>query len=129
MKTYWQYVKFLLLVIPIFILHYFLFQLPDLKNEEQKFLISIPVLYLVYFVLSTIIIIIVIKVSKKNFDQVGMTFMILTSVKMAVSFFIVRPILSKSVENHIEKINFFAVFILFLTIETLITIRLLNKKQ
>lgn len=129
MKTYWQYVKFLLLVIPIFILHYFLFQLPDLKNEEQKFLISIPVLYLVYFVLSTIIIIIVIKVSNKNFDQVGMTFMILTSIKMGISFFIVRPILSASDENNIEKINFFGVFILFLIIETLITIRLLNKKQ
>lgn len=129
MKTYWQYVRFLLLVIPIFILHYFLFQLPDLKNEEQKFLISIPVLYLVYFVLSTIIIIIVIKVSNKNFDQVGMTFMILTSIKMGISFFIVRPILSASDENNIEKINFFGVFILFLIIETLITIRLLNKKQ
>lgn len=129
MKTYWQYIRFLLLVLPIFILHYFLFQLPDLKSEEQKFLISIPVLYLVYFILSTIIISIVVKVSKKNFDQVGMTFMILTSVKMGISFFIVRPILSASAENNIEKINFFGIFILFLTIETLITIRLLNKKQ
>lgn len=128
MKEYWQYTKFLLFVIPIFILHYFLFQLPDLKSEVQKFLISIPVLYLVYFLLSTIIIMIVIKVSHKNFDQVGVTFLILTSVKMGVSFFIVRPILYTSAENNIEKINFFGVFILFLTIETLITIRLLNKK-
>jgi hypothetical protein len=129
MKTYWQHLRFLLYLIPVFILHYFLFQLPSLKNVEQKFLISILVLYLVYFILSAIILIIVVKVSKKNFDQVGMTFMILTSVKMAISFFIVRPILANSAENDIEKMNFFAVFILFLIIETLITIRLLNKKK
>jgi hypothetical protein len=48
---------------------------------------------------------------------------------MAVSYFIVRPILNSPLENTIEKANFFFIFILFLTIETLITIRLLNKKQ
>jgi hypothetical protein len=48
---------------------------------------------------------------------------------MVVSFFIVRPILNSTTENTIEKANFFFIFILFLAIETLITIRLLNKKQ
>ena len=70
-----------------------------------------------------------VKVSEKSFDNVGMAFLISTSIKMAISYFILRPILNSPIDNKIEKINFFCIFILFLAIETIITIRLLNKKQ
>ena len=63
----------------------------------------------------------------KNLDYVGMTFLLITSLKMGVSFFIVRPVLADTNQNLVEKINFFVIFILFLAIETIITIRLLNK--
>jgi hypothetical protein len=129
LKRFWFFFGLLKFTIPIFIIHFLLFQLPALKEASQKFYLSIPVLYLIYFIFSKIILFILVQISKKNFDTVGMAFLVITSVKMVVSFFIVRPILNSTTENTIEKANFFFIFILFLAIETLITIRLLNKKQ
>jgi hypothetical protein len=67
------------------------------------------------------------RISKHNFDNTGMIFMIATSVKMGVAFFLVRPILYRE-DNNIEKINFFVIFILFLLFETIIAAKFLNKK-
>ena len=128
-KKLWDIYKYLLVVVPIFIIHIIIFQESTLKDAAQDFYYSIPFLYFIYIVFSKIILFVIIKVSEKNFDSTGMTFLVCTSIKMTVSYFILRPILNSSSENTIEKVNFFAVFILFLAIETLITIRLLNKNQ
>lgn len=128
-KKLWFFFGLLKYTIPVFIIHLLLFQLPDLKVASQNFYLSIPELYLIYFIFSKIILFVLIQVSKKNFDNVGMTFLVITSVKLAMSYFIVRPILNSTTENTLEKANFFFIFILFLAIETLITIRLLNKKK
>lgn len=128
-KKRWFFFGLLKFTIPIFIIHIVLFQIPTLKEASQKFYFSIPALYFIYFNFSMIILLILVLVSKKNFDNVGMTFLVITSIKMVISYFMVRPILNPSAENTIEKVNLFSIFILFLAIETLITIRLLNKKQ
>jgi hypothetical protein len=129
LKRLWFFFGLLKYTIPVFIIHLLLFQLPDLKSAAQNFYWSIPILYLIYFVFSKIILFLLVQVSTKNFDNVGMTFLVITSVKLAITYFIVRPVLNSTTENTIEKANFFFIFILFLAIETLITIRLLNKKQ
>jgi hypothetical protein len=128
-KKLWSIYKYLLFIIPVFFIHLVVFQNATLSKAAQDFYYSIPFLYLLYIVFSKIILFVIVKVSEKNFDSTGMTFLVCTSIKMAVSYFILRPILNSSSENTIEKVNFFAVFILFLAIETLITIRLLNKNQ
>lgn len=128
-KKLWNVYKYLLVVVPIFIIHLIVFQEPTLKEVSQLFYYSIAFLYLLYIVFSKIVLFVIVKVSEKNFDNTGMTFLVCTSVKMALSYFIVRPVLNSPTENTIEKANFFFIFILFLAIETLITIRLLNKKQ
>ena len=109
------------------IIHVLLFKLPFLKQKETEFYYKIPILYLLFFVFSFLILIIVTKISEKNFDNTGMIFMVATSIKMVVAFFLVRPILYRE-DNKIEKINFFAVFILFLLLETIIAAKFLNKK-
>jgi len=129
LKKLWNVYKYLLIVIPIFLVHLLIFQKPSLKNAAQGFYYSIPFLYLLYSIFSKIILFVIVKVSKKNFDNTGMTFLVCTTIKMAISYFIARPILNIPTENTIEQANFFFIFILFLAIETLITIRLLNKKQ
>ena len=109
------------------IIHVLLFKLPFLKEKETEFYYNIPILYLLFFVFSFLILIIVTKISEKNFDNTGMIFMVATSIKMVVAVFLVRPILYRE-DNKIEKINFFAVFILFLLLETIIAAKILNKK-
>ena len=121
--------KYLLFIIPIFVIHLVFFQEPTLNEAAQGFYYSIPFLYLLYIIFSKIILFVITKVSEKNFDNTGMTFLVCTTIKLAVSYFILRPVLNSPTENTIEKVNFFFIFILFLAIETLITIRLLNKKQ
>jgi hypothetical protein len=109
------------------IIHVLLFKLPFFNNVESEFYYSIPVLYVLFFMFSSLILIVVTKISEKNFDNTGMVFMIATSIKMAVAFFLVRPILHLE-GNKIEKINFFIIFILFLLIETILGAKILNKK-
>jgi hypothetical protein len=49
---------------------------------------------------------------------------------MAIAYAFLTPILNTEVQNGtFEKSNFFVVFALFLAIETMVTIRILNNKQ
>jgi len=55
---------------------------------------------------------------------------LVTCVKMALSYVILHPIIHSDTQNiKIEKIDFFIIFALFLAIETIVTIRILNNKQ
>lgn len=101
-----------------------------LNINDDTFLYSIEFLYVFYYSLSFIVFVVLIKVKERSFDNVGMSFLLSTSVKMIFCYLILKPILQiKIYDNTIEKINFFMTFILFLAIETLLTIRILNEKQ
>lgn len=101
-----------------------------LTISDCKFLYSVEFLYLFFYVLSCVVFIILIKVKERSFDNVGMSFLLSTTVKMIFCYLILKPILQiKSYDNTIEKINFFMTFALFLAIETVLTIRILNEKQ
>lgn len=110
------------------LLHLLFFQL--FKNgRDTPFLYSIPQLYACFFCGSFVIVFILILVKQKNIDSVGNTFMLLTCVKMVLAYALLYPILNaKHPEIALEKANFFIVFAIFLTLETIITIRILNKK-
>jgi hypothetical protein len=98
--------------------------------DDQDFYYALETLYAVFYVLSLIVFIILLKVKEKSFDNVGMSFLLSTSVKMIFCFLLLKPILKNaSGENTLEKMNFFVIFMLFLAIETILTIRLLNEKQ
>lgn len=112
----------------LFAINRLVFLLPALQQAEEKFHFPIAFLFLLFFVLSSLILIIVRKVSEKSFDNTGMVFMMATFVKTGMVYFIIKPILS--LPNHqIEKTNCLIVFMCFLVIETIITIGILNKKQ
>lgn len=73
---------------------------------------------------------ILLRVRSRNFDLLGMSFLIVTTLKMLICFLLARPILkSTTISASIEKTNFFVMFIVFLAIETVVTIRILNEKQ
>lgn len=98
-------------------------------NQDQ-FHYSLETLYLFFFFLSAIIFMVLVTVKKKSFDNVGMSFLLATSIKMVFCFLVLRPLLQiPDPNNPTERINFFILFIVFLTIETLFTIRLVNEKQ
>jgi hypothetical protein len=66
------------------LLHKFSFYL--FKISVASFQYSIEVLYLLFFGMSTLIFIVLLKVKEKSFDNVGMSFLLGTSIKMVLLF-------------------------------------------
>ena len=101
-----------------------------LKINTQNFIYSLPELYAWFTLFTLLVVFVLLLVKRKSLDNVGMSFLLVTSIKMVFCYLILRPILKvATLQNSAEKINFFALFILFLLIETLFTIRLVNEKQ
>jgi hypothetical protein len=128
LKNYKSFLSLLISVIVAYVIHKLIFYV--FKINQEFFYYSLEKLYGIFFVLSFIIILILLKIRERNFDQVGMSFLLLTSIKMVFYYLLLRPILNNTqFDITIEKNNFFVLFILFLTIETVVTITILSKKQ
>ncbi|WP_428230711.1 hypothetical protein [Flavobacterium sp.] len=98
--------------------------------NTQNFYYDIVFLYLIFFGLSALLYLILLIVKKKNFEIIGMAFLLGTFTQMLIGYLILRPILENRTEEvMVEKISFFITFILFLLFQTLLTVRLLNEKR
>ena len=106
---------------------FILFVKPEIENSFY----FTPLQLFTFFVLSSfIVVLILIIVKENNIDNVGYTFLLLTFIKMGIAYiFLTKIIENASFNLPKEKINFFITFAVFLTIETTVTIRILNKKQ
>ena len=118
-----------LIAISLFIVHTIFFKISNLTPTTALFQYPIEKIYAFFLLLSIVIVFILIKIKQKNLDNVGYAFLLLTTIKMAIAYVFLRPILNNGGQiQHTEKINFFITFMLFLAIETIITIRLVNEK-
>lgn len=117
------------LAIVFFIVNFLVYQIPAFEYAREDAQYTLASVYAFFLVFSLIILGILIKISAKNKEQLGYAFLLLTSIKMALSYVFARPIIAQSSENPTEKVNFFVIFILFLAIEAYYTARLLNNKQ
>lgn len=128
-----QIFKTLILTLSIAVVLFFsnklILQTESFNQNFKLFSHSLETIYIVFCAFSVVILVTLLIVNSRNKDVVGLTYLLITSVKAGILFFIFSDIISSSNKNTVERINFFVVFILFLAIETLITIRLLNKKQ
>ena len=128
LKIYKPILSLPLMAAITYLIHKSVFYLLEIK--ETTFLYSMETLYLLFLGMSTLVFIVLLKVKERSFDNVGMSFLLATSVKMVFCYLILKPILRiNTYDNSLEKVNFFVIFVLFLTIETVLTIRILNKKQ
>jgi hypothetical protein len=111
-----------------YVIHKMIFY--GLNVNQKTFHYSLETLYLFFTVLSVIIFTVLLTIKKRSFDNVGMSFLLVTSIKMVFCYLILRPLLQvPKPSDPTERINFLILFIVFLTIETLFTIRLVNEKQ
>jgi hypothetical protein len=114
----------------VYLLHKLFFWINADNPKFQNFHFTLETIYGFFLICSVLIISILIKVKEKNIDSVGFGFIWATLIKMGLSYAVLAAI-SQSVTTNVkvEKINFFIIFALFLTIETIVTIRFLNNKQ
>lgn len=130
LKKYQSILEVFFLSIVVYLGHKLFFIWNENNPKFQNFHFPIEVVDGFFFVCSLIILLILIKVKSKNIDYVGYTFMLVTFVKMALSYAVLSPIIhSGNINMKIEKANFFIIFALFLAIETFVTVRILNNKQ
>lgn len=123
------FIRTALIGVVCLVVNILIYKIPGLGVTNDSFVYPLPMVYLFFVLFSEVILYVLIRISKKNKEQMGYAFLLLTAVKMIFSYILVRPILEVSKENPTEKVNFFAIFILFLAIEAYYTARLLNNKQ
>lgn len=107
-----------------------IFYLFGFTKVETQLKYSITFLFGLFTFLSMLIIALLLLVKTKYFDSIGYAFMALTSLKIGLLLFWARPILKSTLAiAKFEKGNFFILFAVFLAIETIVAIRILNNKQ
>lgn len=111
------------------VLHLLFFQFL-FRGKDVGFRYTVLELYGFFYLLAVVIVLILIRMKTNNIDSVGNTFMLLTCVKMVLAYILLHPILDATHANvSTEKANFFFIFAMFLTIETAVSIRLLNENS
>lgn len=101
-----------------------------LPNIESRFEHSIENVFGFFLFCSILIILILIKIKQKNINNVGQSFLLITSIKMVLSLILAKPILDSVSEiSKIEKYNFLIIFGFFLILECYFTIRMLNNED
>ena len=111
-------------------IHYLFIHFNQKNPNYQHFHFDLITIYSFFLTCSTLIILLLLFVKQKNIDNVGFTFLFATCLKIGISFALLMPILNSKISNiGYEKINFFIVFALFLSIETSVAIRILNNNQ
>ncbi len=129
LKNYRSVFPFLMVVFLVYVLHKIVFYTFSTQLKTNDFKVSLEFLYLIFTSISIVIFIILIIAKKKTFDNVGMIFMILTTLKTVLCGVFLSIFFVKVANGYsIQKMNFFVIFMLFLAIETLFTIRILNNK-
>lgn len=109
--------------------HYLLLLAAGKEDVMEQFYHPIHSMYSFFAMCSAAIIFILTIVRRKSIDNVGQVFLLLTCIKMGIAYWFLYPALQQRQEiAGFEKLNFFIVFGLFLALETVLTIRLLNKR-
>ncbi len=99
------------------------------KIDTSNFAYAVEILNLFFALFSIVTLVVLQKIKQINIDIVGNAFLLLSSVKMLLSYLIVKPIL-KSTSSYavLERWHFFGILIFYLMLDTLIVIYLLNTK-
>ena len=129
-KEYQPILEILLASFSTFLVHKLVFFFLDYYTIESTFQYSLFQVYLFFLICSVCIVFILIQVKKRDIDNVGNGFLLLTLIKIGIAFLFANPIVSSTSKfKDIERMDFFIAFAVFLTIETIVTIRILNNKQ
>lgn len=111
-----------------FALHTAIFHVFGLQEIEDNFYHPMYKVYGFFWLCSTVILSLLIVIREKSIDNVGQMFLLLTCAKLGVAFAMLYPVLEAARPNMVfERTNIFIIFAVFLTVETVVTIRILNK--
>ena len=129
-KEYQPIFDVLLTSLVAFLVHKLAFFFLDYSTIENSFQYTLFQVYSFFLICSIFIVLILIQVKKRDINNVGNGFLLLTLLKIGIAFIFANPIVSSTSKfKEMERMDFFIVFAIFLTIETVVTIRILNNKK
>ena len=104
LKNYKPLISLALLITVVYILHKIIFY--SFNIDDAPFHYSIEELYMLFSVLSAVVLFVLLKVKERSFDNVGMSFLLSTSIKMVVCYLILRPVLQQNFSDGWSRISF-----------------------
>jgi hypothetical protein len=94
---------------------------------NSTFILKLYSIYLFHFIVNSLVYVVISYISKTYFDRIGFAFMTLSVLKMLASVIFLMPIFISDKVNLIpEVINFFAPYFIFLLLEIVFTIKVLQ---
>jgi hypothetical protein len=128
MRKFRPVLEVVILSVIAYALHKIIFHFLGMQPTASQFQYPLEKVYGFFLLCSITIVLTSIFVRQKNIDNVGNIFLLLTIVKMGIAYAVVYPVMqSAAPDAYTEKMNFFMVFGVFLAIETITSIRILNK--
>ena len=101
-----------------------------LATKEIVLYNSIEEIYFFNFVLTLVSLFILFVINLKFNDKVGYAFLAVGIIKMAVSVVYLLPLVDSDFSNKIpDTLSFFSAYFIFLIIESIVVVRILNKKN
>lgn len=130
LKKYKPLFLILICVVLMYAIHRSLTFLLEWNSVYAGFRFSLEKLYLCFGLASLLIIFVLLKVKQRNFDQIGMAFMALITIKMFVFYFIFKSVISSEIsETEWERTNFIILFMAFLILETVVSSQILKSQE
>lgn len=122
--------RFLISIVYLFIISLILGVLHFYFVRNLKLYIPIINIYLFNFILGILGLFLLNLVYEKFNDKVGYVFLGIGIFKMALSISFLMPLIESDFQNKVpDTLNFFFCYFIFLIIESVFVIKLLNKKQ
>lgn len=84
-------------------------------------------IYALQFLMSVVVIFAVVGIGKALPESLGYVFLGFFTLKVIVTYLVVRPMLDTPLESDFFKYNYFGVFFLFMVFDVYVTYRVLNQ--
>lgn len=130
LKKYKPLFLILICIVLMYAIHRSLTFLLEWNSVYAGFRFSLEKLYLCFGLAFLLIIFVLLKVKQRNFDQIGMAFMALITIKMFVFYFVFKSVISSEIsETEWERTNFIILFMAFLILETVVSAQILKSQE
>ncbi|HLW61957.1 MAG TPA: hypothetical protein VKY33_01030 [Flavobacterium sp.] len=119
--------QLLLLALVSFGLHFLLHSISnDLEFWDTAYM-HLWQIYALQFLMSVIMIFAVVGIGNSKPESLGYIFLGFLTLKVAVNYFVISPVLKMEADLDFFKYNFLAVFFLFMTFDVYVSYRILNQ--
>ena len=124
-----QFFSFLKILIPLslilFVVHYLII---NKLLYEYSFYYPIYIIYLFLVVVTSTIIVVILVIYKNYKGKTGFAFLACSILKMLLAIIFLIPLITSNLTNKVPGIlSFFIPYFLFLTIETVFILNLINR--